>query len=91
MSNIKELAKQLKDVNEYITIIYAFNATGKTRLQVAYKDVTKAENKGNHAGVYYNAFSEDLFIWDNDEENHNENIKLDIKSQSIMSNLLINS
>lgn len=83
MSNIKEVAKQLKDVNEYITIIYAFNATGKTRLSVAYKDVTKTENKGNHAGVYYNAFSEDLFVWDNDEENDNENIKLDIKPSSL--------
>jgi len=83
MSNIREIAKQLNDVNEYITIIYAFNATGKTRLSVAYKDVTKAENKGNHAGVYYNAFSEDLFVWDNDEENDNENIKLDIKLSNL--------
>nr|NQU93381.1 AAA family ATPase [Bacteroidota bacterium] len=83
MATITEIAQQLKDVDEYIVIIYAFNSTGKTRLSVAYKDITKAENGGNHAGVYYNAFSEDLFVWDNDEENDNENIKLDIKRSSL--------
>lgn len=83
MVTINEIAKQLKDVGEYIICIYAFNATGKTRLSVAYKDLTKAENKGEHAGVYYNAYSEDLFDWDNDEENNNENIRLNIKHSSL--------
>jgi len=83
MSNIKEIAKQLKNVGEYIVVIYAFNSTGKTRLSVAYKNITKDENKGNHTGVYYNAFSEDLFVWDNDEEHENEDIKLDIKHSSL--------
>ncbi|MEO2053083.1 MAG: AAA family ATPase [Allomuricauda sp.] len=83
MATINEIAQQLKDVNEYIVCIYAFNATGKTRLSVAYKDITKAENDGKHAGVYYNAYSEDLFDWDNDEENDNDNIKLDIKRSSL--------
>jgi hypothetical protein len=82
MSNIKEIAQQLKDITEYIVVIYAFNATGKTRLSVAYKNLTKDKN-GSHAGVYYNAFSEDLFVWDNDEPNDNENIKLDIKPSSL--------
>lgn len=83
MGSIIEIAKQLKDVGEFIVIIYAFNSTGKTRLSVAYKDITKAENDGIHTGVYYNAFSEDLFVWENDEENDNENIKLDIKRSSL--------
>ena len=83
MATINEIAQQLKDVSEYIVCIYAFNATGKTRLSVAYKDITKAENGGNHAGVYYNAYSEDLFDWDNDEGNDNDNIKLDIKRSSL--------
>jgi wobble nucleotide-excising tRNase len=79
MSTITEIAVELKDVGEYIRCVYAFNGTGKTRLSVAYKDITKAENKGEHAGVYYNAYSEDLFDWDNDEDNDNRNIELDIK------------
>lgn len=83
MATISEIAEQLKNVSEYIVCIYAFNATGKTRLSVAYKDITKAENNNEHAGVYYNAYSEDLFDWDNDEDNDNANIKLDIKRSSL--------
>ncbi|MEX2336319.1 MAG: AAA family ATPase [Fulvivirga sp.] len=83
MATINEIAEHVKDVGEYIVCVYAFNATGKTRLSVAYKDITKAANGGNHAGVYYNAYSEDLFIWDNDEDNDNANIKLDIKRSNL--------
>jgi hypothetical protein len=88
MSTITGVAEKLNKVDEYVRCIYAFNGTGKTRLSVAYKDFTKAENNGNHAGVYYNAYSEDLFNWDNDEPNYNENIKLDIKFSSL--NILFN-
>lgn len=73
-----EIAKALKDLKENIILLYAFNTTGKTRLCVEYKNHTKAENGNQHAGVYYNAYSEDLFRWDNDEENDNQNIRLEI-------------
>lgn len=76
--NIPQIAKQLNELKENIIVIYAFNGTGKTRLSVEYKNYTKAKNNGKHAGVYYNAFSEDLFVWDNDEENQNENIELEV-------------
>ena len=63
--SIDEIAVQLKNIGENIILIYAFNATGKTRLSVAYKNKTKTDT-GQHTGVYYNAFSEDLFVWNND-------------------------
>ena len=69
--NELDIAQQLFENQENIILIYAFNATGKTRLSVAYKNFTKNKNEGNHIGVYYNAFSEDLFVWENDEENNN--------------------
>jgi len=72
------IANQLNELHENIILIYAFNAMGKTRLCVAYKDATKDPESGQHAGVYYNAFSEDLFVWDNDEENDGANIRLNI-------------
>ncbi|WP_185225843.1 AAA family ATPase [Chryseobacterium indologenes] len=83
MKNIKEIASQISEISETICLIYAFNATGKTKLSVAFKDITKENNDGKHTGVYYNAYSEDLFVWDNDEEHNNENIKLDIIYSSL--------
>lgn len=72
-----EIANKIKALKEKIILIYAFNATGKTRLSVAYKDAAKNDD-GKHAGAYYNAFSEDIFIWDNDLENDGKNLQLKI-------------
>lgn len=80
---LTEIAQLIKSSANNISFIYAFNSTGKTRLSVEYKNLTKAENGDSHSGVYYNAFSEDLFIWDNDESNSQANIKLDIQSSSL--------
>jgi hypothetical protein len=82
MSTIIEIAEQLKLSKQPIVLIYAFNSTGKTKLSVEYKNITKKEN-GKHSGVYYNAYSEDLFRWDNDEENGNENMRLEILKSTL--------
>lgn len=76
------IAKELAVAKERVTLIYAFNATGKTRLSVAYKNATKDGN-GAHTGVYYNAYSEDLFVWDNDSENGEVDVRLDIRKSSL--------
>ncbi len=81
--NHKEIAEEIYSLNENIILIYAFNGAGKTRLSVAYKDISKEKNDDNHSGVYYNAFSEDLFVWDNDESNDNNDIKLTINSSNL--------
>ncbi len=77
MSTIEEIALKLRDDKFTIQLLYAFNSVGKTRLSVAYKDITKEED-GTHTGIYYNAYSEDLFIWNNDIENAEANIQLNI-------------
>lgn len=77
-----EIAEQLIGAKENVILLYAFNSTGKTRLSVAYKDATKKEN-GNHTGVYYNAYSEDLFGWDNDTANNEDNSRLMIIPSSL--------
>lgn len=76
--NHDTIATELAGATERIVLIYAFNATGKTRLSVAFKDATKGDD-GIHAGVYYNAYSEDLFVWDNDSENGEVNVQLDVR------------
>lgn len=54
-------------------LLYAFNGTGKTRLSTAFKDLGKVADEHGEVQsrdtLYFNAFTEDLFSWDNDLEN----------------------
>ncbi|ENQ7656214.1 anticodon nuclease [Pseudomonas aeruginosa] len=72
------VAKQLRDTNKKVQLIYAFNGVGKTRLSREFKQLVAPKN-GNGEGeaadqpesprdkiLYYSAFTEDLFYWDND-------------------------
>lgn len=72
---LKDIAQQLKDANKKVQLIYAFNGSGKTRLSREFKElVSPKKDNGNDAELsrnkilYYNAFTEDLFYWDNDLE-----------------------
>ena len=52
-------------------LIYAYNGTGKTRLSMEFKQKGKTRRRGNNIStsrdtLYFNAFTEDLFRWDND-------------------------
>lgn len=47
-------------------LLYAYNGTGKTRVSMEFKDNGKRRNGGNPDTLYFNAFTEDLFVWDND-------------------------
>lgn len=82
-TNLEDLANQLIELNKNVILIFAFNGTGKTRLSVEYKNITKQNNDDNHSGVYYNAYSEDLFYWDNDAENEGGDIKLEVIPSSL--------
>lgn len=70
--SLGEIAQTLKDTDKKVQLIYAFNGTGKTRLSrdfrllVAPKDVHEEEGNTGIKILYYNAFTEDLFYWDND-------------------------
>lgn len=82
-SSLTEIAQKIKDSNKKVTLLYAFNGTGKTRLSMEFKDLvneSKDDEIIKHV-VYYNAFTEDLFFWDNDLENDNER-KLKINKNS---------
>lgn len=53
-------------------LLYAYNGTGKTRLSMAFKDLGKKGD--NRDTLYFNAFTEDLFNWDNDLQNDRERV-----------------
>ena len=56
------LRERLQD-SKYL-LLFAYNGTGKTRLSMAFKEAGKAA--GGADTLYFNAFTEDLFSWDND-------------------------
>ena len=82
MTTIEDIATQLRDDAADVQLLYAFNSVGKTRLSVAYKNATRFAD-GKHAGIYYNAYSEDLFVWNNDVENAEANIRLTVLPSSL--------
>ena len=72
---LSEVAQQLQGTNKKVQLIYAFNGTGKTRLSRAFKQLIAPKDGGDDASssaladkkmLYYSAFTEDLFYWDND-------------------------
>src|ERR1700710_2038401 len=54
------------------TVLYAYNGTGKTRLSGAFKNLGRRGD--DRDTLYFNAFTEDLFFWDNDLENDRERV-----------------
>lgn len=76
--NLKRATHRRQPVSESVLdvkvqIIYAFNGSGKTRLSREFKEliVPKEADAGEQEVtrtkvLYYNAFTEDLFYWDND-------------------------
>ena len=72
---LSEIAQDLQRAEDKVQLIYAFNGVGKTRLSRKFKELispkTNSEEDGDSTNkiLYYNAFTEDLFYWDNDLEN----------------------
>lgn len=74
------------DENDMFTncaLIFAYNGTGKTRLSYDFAHYGREEGTSQHT-LYYNAFTEDLFTWDNDLENDtNRHLKINQDSALI--------
>lgn len=81
---LTNVANRLRDdLNDHqFVLLYAYNGTGKTRLSMEFKNVSKKRKKEPTSDtLYYNAFTEDLFHWNNDLENDTERF-LKINSES---------
>ena len=81
---LTEIAETLRGANKKVQLIYAFNGTGKTRLSREFKELIAPkddeEDDAEDSGIkilYYNAFTEDLFYWDNDlDADSNRKLKI---------------
>lgn len=64
-ANLRKLLKNRKFV-----LLYGHNGTGKTRLSTEFKKIGKKVDAAGETierdTLYFNAFTEDLFSWDND-------------------------
>lgn len=92
---LEEIAEQLNAADKKVQLIYAFNGTGKTRLSRALKNLIAPKAEDGQEGelsrekiLYYNAFTEDLFYWDNDLEG-NGNAKLVIQPNTFTEWILV--
>ena len=82
---LDEVALKLQRSKNRVQLIYAFNGVGKTRLSRSFRAQLLAKESAASPDVddetdvkspviYYNAFTEDLFYWDNDLEKGEERV-----------------
>ena len=83
--NLKKVAQNIRDIlsddnGKKSYLLFAHNGTGKTRLSCTFKDLGKKAIKDSDEKtadtLYYNAFTEDLFTWNNDLEDDKERVLL---------------
>ena len=93
-SNLRELAKQMRDKldgGKKYYLIFAHNGTGKTRLSGVFKNLVKKTDDTTglktEGALYYNAFTEDLFYWDNDIDSDTDMRLMFNKSSSFLGGL----
>ena len=67
---VRKLRSDLTDLD--FLLLYAYNGTGKTRISMEFKE--KGKRRGVADTLYFNAFTEDLFYWDNDLDNDTERV-----------------
>jgi hypothetical protein len=65
--------------NKKTILLYAYNGTGKTRLSMEFKAIGKHVDARDT--LYFNAFTEDLFHWDNDLDGDSDR-RLTLNAQS---------
>jgi len=81
---LREIAQTLHSTDKKVQLIYAFNGMGKTRLSREFKELISPRVEEDEEAddtrtkiLYYNAFTEDLFYWDNDlEEDTDRKLKI---------------
>lgn len=67
-------------------LIFAYNGTGKTRLSYDFAHYGREEDIPQQT-LYYNAYTEDLFTWDNDLENNTDHHLIINKNSALIQGL----
>ena len=81
-ADLNAVATHLRETlakKKYI-LLFAYNGTGKTRLSMKFKN--QGKNGDARDTLYFNAYTEDLFYWDNDlESDSNRELRLNTGSR----------
>ena len=70
--NLNEVVSHIRDLNKKYILLFAYNGIGKTRLSMEFKEAGKIDAERDT--LYFNAYTEDLFNWDNDIESDTERV-----------------
>ena len=81
---MRGLADRIRsDLNDQnFVLLYAYNGTGKTCLSMEVKSRNQRKNNNQTNTLYFNAYTEDLFYWNNDFINEGQEPKLLLNSES---------
>ena len=76
----RKLRNDVKDI--HCVVLYAYNRTGKTRLSMEFKNQGKRKGNGTPDTLYFNAYTEDLFVWNNDlDADKDRHLKINERSE----------
>lgn len=79
---VSRLRDDFKSGGRDFVLLFAYNGTGKTRLSMAFKEAGKKKKGVARDTLYFNAYTEDLFHWNNDFKNDGQRIVLHINKDS---------
>lgn len=81
IGSLSGFANHIRESSKRFTLVYAYNGTGKTRLSSEFKEIGKQLGGKDRDTLYFNAFTEDLFWWNNDLDGDSERF-LNMNTQS---------
>ncbi|MFD2163110.1 AAA family ATPase [Paradesertivirga mongoliensis] len=77
-SQLNHFVSHLRGQEKKVHLLFAYNGTGKTRLSMDFRQAGKRFDEDGNVNdrdtLYFNAFTEDLFYWDNDLVNDTERV-----------------
>lgn len=73
-TDLKDVVAYLRGLDKKYTLLFGYNGTGKTRLSMEFKEAGK--NGTARDTLYFNAYTEDLFSWDNDLDSDTHRVLL---------------
>lgn len=77
-SRLEDFVTHLREQDKKVHLLFAYNGIGKTRLSMNFRQAGKILDENGDVverdTLYFNAYTEDLFFWDNDLYNDSQRV-----------------